>query len=64
MFQNCESLANINLSNFNDQYAANMESCSIIASLTNINLSNLNTQNVTNMKSIFEDCHYLINNYI
>ena len=53
MFCDCESLTNINLSNFNIQNVTNMrcmfEGCK---SLTNINLSNFNTQNVTNMNDM------------
>ena len=63
MFNNCSSLININLSNFNTQKVTNMSdmfnNCS---SLTNINLSNFNTQNVTNMLCMFNNCKSLKKN--
>ena len=47
MFCDCESLTNINLSNFNTENVTNMSfmfyGCK---SLTNINLANFNTKNV------------------
>ena len=50
MFHKCNSLTNIDLSNFNTQNVTNMSGmfygCN---SLTNIDLSNFNTQNVTYM---------------
>ena len=53
MFYSCESLIDLNLSNFNTQKVINMSymfnECN---SLTNINLSNFNIQNVTNIKEI------------
>ena len=60
MFDNCKSLTNLNLSNFNTQNVTNMSSmfagCN---SLTNLNLSNFNTQNVTNMSYMFLGCQSL-----
>ena len=57
VFFDCESLTNLNLSNFNTQNVTNMGfmfwDCE---SLTNLNLSNFNTQNVTNMKNMFWGC--------
>ena len=51
MFFHCESLTDINLSNFNTQNIDNMSQmfyeCN---SLRNLNLSDFNTKNVTNMK--------------
>ena len=60
MFDLCESLKEINLSNFNTQNITNMDSmfCNC-SSLKEINLSNFNTQNVTNMDSMFESCESL-----
>ena len=62
MFSNCESLTNINLSNFNTQNVNNMSymfwNC---RSLTNINLSNFQTKNVINMSWMFWGCHSLEN---
>ena len=50
MFSGCNSLTNLNLSNFNTQNVTNMSFMfSECDSLTNINLSNFNTQNITNM---------------
>ena len=57
MFNGCELLTSINLSNFNTNNVTNMSemfySCS---SLTSINLSNFNTNNVTNMSEMFNNC--------
>ena len=62
MFCDCESLININLSNFNTKNVTNMERMfSSCKSLTNINLSNFNTQNVTNMGFMFCFCKSLTN---
>jgi len=62
MFCGCESLENIDLSNFNTQNVTNMENMfSDCKSLKNIDLSNFNTQNVTNMNHIFFDCKLLTN---
>ena len=62
MFGSCQSLTNINLSNFNTQNVTDM-SCMFCNcnSLININLSNFNTQNVTDMSYMFSDCYYLTN---
>ena len=60
MFYRCESLTNINLSNFKTQNVTNMsEMFSRCESLSNINLSNFNTQNVTNMSFMFSWCKSL-----
>ena len=62
MFYYCESLINLNLSNFNTQNVTNMNYMfSHCKSLTNLNLSNFNTQNVTNMICMFSDCESLTN---
>ena len=62
MFCDCESLININLSNFNTKNVTNMERMFCFCkSLTNINLSNFNTQNVTNMGFMFCFCKSLTN---
>jgi len=62
MFYNCESLTNINLSNFNTQTITNMSHMfSNCKSLTNINLSNFNTQNVKDMSDMLSDCKSLTN---
>ena len=62
MFSYCESLTNLNLSNFDTQNINNMSYmfCGCI-SLTNLNLSNCDTQNVTNMDGLFMNCKSLIN---
>ena len=62
MFDRCEFITNIDLSNFNSKNVTNMdcmfgECCSLIS----INLSNFNTQNVTNMDCMFGYCKSLIN---
>ena len=60
MFYNCNSLSNLNLSNFNTQNVINMSHMfSNCNSLTNLNLSNFNTQNVTNMFGMFDGCKSL-----
>ena len=47
----CESLTNLNLSNFNTQNIKDIRSMfSYCKSLINLNLSYFNTQNVTDMK--------------
>ena len=62
MFYGCESLTNINLSNFNTKNIKNMSGMfSGCKSLTNINLSNFNTQNVENMSNTFLTCESLTN---
>ena len=62
MFYGCDSIINLNLSNFNTQNITNMGfmfcGCK---SLININLSNFNTQNITNMGFMFYSCKSLIN---
>ena len=62
MFRECNSLTNIDLSNFNTQKVTNMRKmfygCN---SLTNINLSNFNTQKVTDMSYMFSGCNSLTN---
>ena len=65
MFSGCNSLTNLDLSNFNTQNVTYMDymfyNCN---SLTDLNLSNFNTQNVTNMSGIFSDCNSLSKNNI
>ena len=62
LFGGCDSLTNIDLSNFNTENVSNMSwmfnKCN---SLTNINLSNLNTENVSNMSWMFNECDSLTN---
>ena len=60
MFWDCESLTNLNLSNFNIQNVTNMYATFLgCKSLTNLNVSNFNTQNVTNMSDMFCFCSSL-----
>ena len=62
MFSGCDSLTNLNLSNFNTQNVINMRYMFYYCnSLTNLNLSNFNTQNVTNMNYMFYNCNSLTN---
>ena len=60
MFYGCESLTNLDLSNFNTNYVKNMMSmfdgCS---SLINIDLSNFNTNKVKDMSDMFKGCSSL-----
>ena len=60
IFNGCNSLRNIDLSNFNTQNVAYM-GCMFFGckSLTNINLSNFNTQSVTYMGCMFFGCNSL-----
>ena len=59
MFNECSSLTNINLSNFNTNKVTDM-SCMFreCSSLEELNLSNFNTNNVNNMIGMFEGCSY------
>ena len=62
MFDGCEFLTNIDLSNLNSQNVTNMNSMfSECSSLKSINFSNFNTQNVTNMEKLFAICKSLTN---
>ena len=62
MFSECNSLTNIDLSNFNTQNVTGMNDMfSNCNSLTNIDLSNFNTQNVTDMRGMFNHCKSLTN---
>ena len=62
MILGCESLTNLNLSNFNTQNVTSMfrmfEGCK---SLTSLNLSNFNTQNFIDMARMFKGCKSLKN---
>ena len=62
MFGECETLTNINLSNFNCQNVTNMSwmfgKCK---SLNNIDLTNINTQNAKDLSGIFYKCNSLAN---
>ena len=62
MFYGCNSLINLNLSNFNTQNVTNME-CMFdgCESLSSLNLSNFNTQKVTDMEGMFFNCKSLTN---
>ena len=57
MFDNCESLTNLDMSNF---ITSNVTSMSYMfrgcAQLTSLDLSSFNTANVTNMSNMFRDC--------
>ena len=60
MFADCNSLKNLNLSNFNTQHLTDMKFMfSHCYSLTNLNLSNFNTQNIRDMDGIFYGCKSL-----
>ena len=53
MFEECISLTNINLSNFNTNKVTNMSFMfSKCSSLININLSNFNTNNICKMSNL------------
>ena len=60
MFNECSSLTNINLSNFNTQSVTDMSwMFSGCNSLKSLDLSNFNTQNVTDMYDMFDRCKSL-----
>ena len=62
MFNECFSLQNLNLFNFNTKNVTNMASMfGQCCSLTNLNLINFNTQKVTNMCYKFNSCSSLSN---
>ena len=62
MFSLCNSLTNLNLSNFNTENITNLSSMfSDCNALINLNLSNFNTKNVTNMNNMFSYCNSLTN---
>ena len=62
MFSNCQSLTNLDLSNFNTSNVTNMYhmfgNCS---SLTTLDVSSFDTSNVTNMGYMFYNCSSLTN---
>ena len=62
MFYECNSLTNLDLSNFNIQNVTNLRSMfSFCKSLRNLDLSNFHTQNITDMNRMFYDCKSLRN---
>ena len=62
MFDECNKIISIDLSNFNSKKIRNMSYMfSNCSSLKNINLSNFNTENVNNMDSMFSNCSSLKN---
>ena len=62
MFYECNSLTNLDLSNFNIQNVTNLRSMfSFCKSLRNLDLSNFHTQNITDMNRMFYDCESLRN---
>ena len=69
MFFGCESLTNLNLSNFDTSSVTNMtgmfSSCRSLTNLnisnSNLNISNFDTSSVTNMTGMFSSCRSLTN---
>ena len=62
IFYECNSLTNLDLSNFNIQNVTNLRSMfSFCKSLRNLDLSNFHTQNITDMNRMFYDCKSLRN---
>ena len=60
MFDECNKIISIDLSNFNSKKIRNMSYMfSNCSSLKNINLSNFNTENVNNMSYMFNNCSSL-----
>ena len=61
MFDNCDSLISLDLSNFNTQNVTDMSNMfSGCKSLISLDLSNFNTQNVTDMSNMFSGCNSLV----
>ena len=57
MFNKCEKLTGLNLSNLNTANVTDMSSMfNSCRNLTELNLSNFNTANVKNMRSMFDGC--------
>ena len=57
MFNECSSLKELNLNNFNTNRVTNMSRMfSGCSSLKELNLNNFNTNNVTNMSDMFNGC--------
>ena len=57
MFQSCENLIDLNLSNFNTNKVTDMSYMfSESSALKELNLSNFNTDNVTNISGMFAGC--------
>ena len=62
MFYFCESLTNLDLSNFNTFNINNIKNMFLgCKSLINLNLSNFNAGKVTDMSCMFDNCNSLIN---
>ena len=62
MFYQCNSITNLDLSNFDTRHVTDMSFMfSSCRSLTNINLSNINTKRVTSMMNMFASCISLKN---
>ncbi|MBQ7415360.1 MAG: BspA family leucine-rich repeat surface protein [Prevotella sp.] len=60
MFQDCSSLTNIDLSNFNTQNVTDMyQMFCFCSALTSLDVSGFNTENVTNMSGMFTACRTL-----
>ena len=62
MFNNCNSLANLDVSNFNTSKVTSMSSMfNNCSSLKNLDVSKFDTSNVTNVGSMFDSCSNLTN---
>ena len=62
MFSNCQSLTNLDLSNFDTSKVIRMEwMFGVCSSLTNLDLHSFDTSNVTSMDSMFYGCSSLTN---
>ncbi len=62
MFQECQSLTNLDLSNFNKENVANMSwMFSGCSELKNLDVSHFKTQKNTNTSSMFDGCSKLTN---
>jgi surface protein len=65
MFSLCESLDEINLSNFNTDKVTDMKGMFYeCETLTSLDLSRINTENVTDMSDMFGNCRSLKNLYV
>ena len=59
MFEDCKSLNNLNLSNFNTKNVTDMKRMfKIFESFINLEVSNFDTKNFTGMDEMFECCKF------
>ena len=60
MFSGCNSIENINLSNFNTNFSTSMKSMfNECKSLKTLDMPNFDTSSVTNMEKMFNECNLI-----